>query len=213
MKTARCSYCWKVDLNERFWRGFWSWWLAGDQTCSAIGVFQCCLVQCTNASSKLKVFIGSNKIFLFKMKKAEMCSVQGLWKPEVGAGFKESCDERKNGGEKHSKRRLLAFKNAIISACGCDSNVLWVISSWGEVWLQGMQLFCIRSNAIHSNLSRMAKLQLNLMTAEQKRGGFVTKGDGYLEDSWLLFTPDFIRLPWFWLFGIYLMFGEEGNGW
>lgn len=82
--------------------------------------------------------------------------------------IKESCDERKKGGEKHSKRRLLAFKNAIISACGCDSNVLWVISRWGEVWLQGMQLFCIRSNAIHSNLSRMAKLQLNLMTAEQK---------------------------------------------
>lgn len=39
------------------------------------------------ASSKPKVFIGSNKIFLFKMKKAEMCSIQGLWKDEVGAGL------------------------------------------------------------------------------------------------------------------------------
>lgn len=56
--------------------------------CQTQWVFQCCLVQCTNASSKLKVFIGSNKVFLFKMKKAEMCSVQGLWKPEVGAGLR-----------------------------------------------------------------------------------------------------------------------------
>lgn len=33
---------------------------------------------------------------------------------------------------------MLAFKNVITSAYGCDSSLLWVIYCWGEVLLKGI---------------------------------------------------------------------------